>query len=110
MSNKEGKKFLQLQIDDPSSASTVGADKHLADKQVCKDIQTMQAATRKEKSTARISDQSTSAARHSSSGETSSDSDTDFVAPIVSKFYPAKKLKRTLVTSKGHQTLLLGDL
>ena len=77
MTNKEDKKFLQMQKDDPSSASMAGVDKYLADKQAHKGMRTMQAAARKEKSAAGSSDQSTSAAHHNSSGETSSDSDTD---------------------------------
>ena len=74
-----------------------GVNKQFADKQARKDIRTMQVAARKEKSTAGSSDQSTSAAHHSSSGDTSLDSDTDFVAPNVSKSCPAKKLKRKLL-------------
>ena len=81
-----------MQLNDPSSASMTGVDKCLADKQA-RISEPCKAAARKDESAIGSTDQSTSAAHHSSSGETSSDSDTNFVAPIVSKSCPAKKIK-----------------
>ena len=99
MSNDEGKQFLQMMRDDPSSASMAGIDKSLADKEARKNKRIARATFQMEKSNTLAQQAAAAVYIDDTSSESSNDSnDDDFHAPLIP--HKPKRIKKEVLLQR----------